>query len=134
MFKLECCLNLSGHAFETTAPGFRVKLPGDMRAHHIAELLYQEGTFLESLGLEVEHLQTQGSHLDPLSRAIATALPLFWRSFSQELEQRNLVRFHDVLSGLRNLETLRKLRDKLKHLHHLFIDEFQDISRRLSIG
>jgi superfamily I DNA/RNA helicase len=128
MFKLERCLNLSGHSVETTAPAFRVKLPGDLRARHIAELFYQEGMFLESLGLEVEQFQTLGRQLDPTSHAIAAALPLFWRSFNQELEKRDLVRFHDVLSGLRDLETLRKLRDKLKHLQHLLIDEFQDIS------
>lgn len=128
LFKLERCLNLNGHAVETTAPVFRVKLPGDLRAQHIAELFYQEGLFLESLGLEVEHFQTLGRQLDPLSHAIAAALPIFWKSFTQELEKRDLVRFHDVLSGLRNLETLRQLRDKLKHLQHLLIDEFQDIS------
>lgn len=128
MFKLERCVNLNEHAIETTAPAFRVKLPGDLRAQHIAELLYQEGLFLENQGLEVEHFQAVGQKLDPISMAVAATLPLFWQSFTQELEKRDLVRFHDVLTGLRQIETLRKLRDKLKHLQHLLIDEFQDIS------
>lgn len=63
-----------------------------------------------------------------MSQALATALPLFWRSLNQELEQREIVRFHDVLTGLRDRETLRKLRDRLKHLQHLLIDECQDIA------
>lgn len=58
MGTLERCLNLCGDALETTAPTFRVRLPGDLRARHIAERFYQKGLVLESLGLEVEHVHT----------------------------------------------------------------------------
>lgn len=127
-FKLDRWLDLNGYALNVAgAPPLRLKLPGDLHRTHIAELLYQEGTFIESLGLEVEQLRLQGK-LDPVSLGIAQALAPFWRDFQNELNRRDMLRFHDILTRLRNEEVLTQISEKLKHLHHLFIDEFQDIS------
>ncbi len=112
------------------APSVRVKVAGGLHRLHLAELLYQEGVFSESLRLEVEQVQVQGT-LDLTSSMIAQMLPLFWRSFHAELTQRRYVRFHDVLSVLRQETTLRAMRGQLRHLKHLFIDEFQDVSAEM---
>jgi hypothetical protein len=112
---------------QSAAPVVRVKVPGDINRRLLAELLYQEGVFIESLGLEVEQVQIQGS-LDQTSRAVAQALPIFWRFFQAELQSRRLLRFHHVLTVLRQETTLRALRGQVRHLKHLFIDEFQDVS------
>ncbi len=126
---LQRWLSLCGYAVTTPGvPHVRIQLPGDSRRTEIAELLYQEGVFIESLGLEVEQFKTGKERLDLTSQSIAEALPLFWQAFRQELFRRDMVRFHDVLVSLRNPETLHRLQEKLKHLRHLFIDEFQDIS------
>lgn len=127
--KLQRFLELNGYAITvSSAPSVRVRLPGDIRPVHIAELLYQEGVFIESLGLEVEHFQTSGRSLDPISATIAELLPIFWRAFQEELKRQGLLRFHDVLTFLRNEQVLRSARERLRNLKHLFIDEFQDIS------
>lgn len=85
---------------------------------------YQEGLFIESLGLEVEQVRLQGS-LDPTSRIVADLLPLFWRFFRAELAIRRYLRFHDVLSALRQEDTLRA---RLRLPRHIMVDEFQDVS------
>lgn len=111
-----------------TAPMIRVRLPGDIKYRPVTELFYQEGLFTESLGLEVEQLFTQGAQLDLVSAAVAEALPIFWREFQKEMKQRHLLRYHDVLSKLRDPKILLGMLDKIRNLQHIFIDEFQDIS------
>jgi superfamily I DNA/RNA helicase len=126
-FKLQQWLTLSGYAAPGLhAPAMLVQLQGERRRVHIAELLYQEGLYVESLGLEVERLPTPPQFPDASLAAVAEALPLFWREFRQLLAREHLLRFHDILSGLRDEHTLRRLLDKLGHLRHLFVDEFQD--------
>lgn len=128
--RLRQWINLSTNALSPTdAPIMLIHLPGNIGESDIKELLYQEGVFIESMGLEVEQLRlpTPGS-VDPISYAIAEALPIFWSAFREELKQWKYIRFHDILTRLRDEQVLRDVLDKMKHLRHLFIDEFQDIS------
>jgi superfamily I DNA/RNA helicase len=130
--RLRQWVGLSSNALPMAdAPAMLIRLPGDIHDVHIAELLYREGAFIESMGLEVEQFQTQGRTLDPTSRAIAEALPIFWHAFREVLQEEGYIRFHDILTQLRNVQTLRSLRDRLQHLRHQFIDEFQDSSPEL---
>ncbi len=128
--RLRQWINLRTNALPlTSAPAMLIRLPGDIGESDIKELLYQEGVFIESMGGEVEQLQLPvPNSIDTISYAIAEALPIFWSAFREELKFRRYIRFHDILTRLRDEQVLHDMLGKIKHLRHLFIDEFQDIS------
>jgi superfamily I DNA/RNA helicase len=130
---LEQWISLSTNASPPSdAPVMLVHLPGTMGDSDIKQLLYQEGVYIESMGLEVEQIQQPvRNSIDLISQSIAEALPLFWKAFREEVALRKYIRYHDILTQLRDEQVIHDLLDQIKHLRHLFIDEFQDVSPEL---
>jgi hypothetical protein len=129
--RLQQWIGLQNHAELTDGPTLRIKLPGDIRRRHLFELLYQEGMFIESLGLEVSEVSTARAKGDVLTSRMLDLLGVFWTFLAEVLSERGLVRFHDVLSFVRDHDQVRNLGERFESLRHLFVDEFQDISPEL---
>ena len=126
--RLRSWLNVKAADNVYQAPPLLVSLPGGLREQHIAEVLYQECTFFESLGLSVDLLPAPPRQLDGVSMAVARALPSFLGALRDEVHSRGFVRFADILAALREKRVLSQHKDRLTHLSHLLIDEYQDIS------
>jgi superfamily I DNA/RNA helicase len=110
-----------------SAPIIRIQIPGDNQKRLIAEVLYQEGNFVESMGLEVKDLLSL-DHADRITKQVDELLRIYWQFFEQVLKERQLFRFHDILVRLRSLKFLEGITSRTGFLSNLFIDEFQDIS------
>jgi hypothetical protein len=132
--KLQRWIRLQRHASQVSAgPTVRIQLPGDIHPLDVYELLYLEGLFIESLGLEVAQVNLHGFQVDAVSAAVAELLPIFWGYFEAELTRgpERYPRFHTLLARLRDQATLQRLQAGFTSLMHLLIDEFQDISPEL---
>jgi UvrD/REP helicase N-terminal domain len=110
-----------------SAPVVRIQMPGDNQKRSIVEILYQEGNFVESMGLEVKDLPSL-DHADRITKQVDELLRIYWQFFEQALQEKQLFRFHDILVRLRSLNFLEGITGRTGFLSNLFIDEFQDIS------
>jgi superfamily I DNA/RNA helicase len=128
---LQQWLGLNEHAEVVNAPTLRLRIPGELRVMNVFELLYQEGVFIESLGIEVSDVKPRTGESDPPTLRILELLQLFWVEFMAVSAEKHLVRFHDVLVRLSRPEQLSQLAGRLDGLRHVFVDEFQDVSPEL---
>ncbi len=117
----------------TTCPVFEYKVKGELGASHILEAFYSAASFIENLGLDVEHAvaNMQLAESDP-DRDFFEALGIFWRAFNQRLMEANppIMTFNAMfaLFNERNLDSFQHVPDGvLRPMTTLLIDEFQDV-------
>ena len=121
------------------APFFSLKLNGELAETDIVELLYQQASFIESMGMEVSFAlnKIRGFKGDGVEYHFCCALLLFWVYFEKMIGERGYITFNRAFLILSDQEFLKKnrskLSDKYQSLRHLLIDEFQDISPQIAM-
>jgi superfamily I DNA/RNA helicase len=113
-------------------PKFSLSLPGEIKATPIVETLYQQGSFIASLGHEVSSLLQQlpaPRREDSYEYIFATVLGRFWPNFEAVLDRNHVMTF-DRAFRIATIEGAGLAVDplQLERLRHVLIDEFQDIS------
>lgn len=114
------------------APKFEVKLPGELSHSRLTEALYQQGSFIASLGTDVPALlqdipawRADHSYEHHFTGALGT----FWLTFERLLDAKGILPFNRAfLLATQNAPTARYNRFVLEKMRHLLVDEFQDIS------
>jgi hypothetical protein len=118
-------------------PGFEYKAQGDLVAMPLLDAFVGAASFIENLGLDVAEAvrgMEQGEVLE--DRVFLQALGVFWPAFNRYLRQQSppiltynaMFKLFSESSG----NSLKSLPDEaLKPLHHVMIDEFQDISPQI---
>lgn len=121
------------------APFFDLKLNGELIESNIVEVLYQQASFVESMGMEVTYAMNniRAFKEKGLEYHFCRALSLFWGYFEQMLDDQGYISFNRAFLILSEKEFLKanrhKLDKKYKPLRHLLIDEFQDISPQIAM-
>jgi superfamily I DNA/RNA helicase len=129
VMRLHQWLTLQGFALSAdSARTPLIKLLGDISEKDLTSVLYHEGCFVESLGIEVTDLPSPPSDLEQVSALVAQLLPPFWQAFERVLAEAGIIRYHHLLSALRDESKLAKMLPQLECFTNLFVDEFQDIS------
>jgi superfamily I DNA/RNA helicase len=113
-------------------PKFSVCLPGEFKPVPLTEALFQQASFITSLGCEVTHLLNQfpaPKRPDSYEYTFATVLGKFWPKFESFIQARKIQTFDRIfmLAG-DNAATMDFDRIQLGRMRHLLVDEFQDIS------
>ena len=113
-------------------PKFSVKVPGENKAVALTESLYQQGSFITSLGREVPDLLRTlpaPKHANDYEYTYATVLGLFWPTFERVLREKEITTFDRVfMLATQNADTMAFHSPLHRRMQHLLIDEFQDIS------
>ncbi|OAT19939.1 ATP-dependent DNA helicase [Buttiauxella gaviniae ATCC 51604] len=117
---------------------FSIKLNGELAQTNILELLYDQGSFIESLGKEVV---TTISNISLFREKgvefyFAKALAIFWPSFEDTLYKNNMMTFNRMFIMFSDESVLQQRRDLFKNRYsrfeNLLVDEFQDISPQIA--
>lgn len=120
-----------------SAPDFDIRLQGELSDSSLPEAFYSQGSFIESLDLEVSsvvgHLQFREKNLE---YHFCAALRLFWPFFEALLRnaEPKLMTFNRAFLQLAH-DGAAKQALRLHHLRpltHTLIDEFQDISPQIA--
>ncbi|MFP1908177.1 UvrD-helicase domain-containing protein [Lonsdalea quercina] len=120
-------------------PFFDIRLSGELAETNIVELMCQQASFIESMGMEVSFAMKKIRAFKDkgLEYHFCRALLLFWPYFERMIIERGYVTFNRAFLIFSNQDFLKKNRDKLSQkyrpLRHLLIDEFQDISPQIAI-
>uniref|UniRef100_UPI002349A52A UvrD-helicase domain-containing protein n=1 Tax=Providencia sp. PROV033 TaxID=2949765 RepID=UPI002349A52A len=136
--KLEI-LKFISHDNNLEAPFFDVKLNGELTETNIVELLYQQASFIESMGIEVGCALSKMRKFKSKSVEyhFSNALSIFWPFFEGKISELGYITFNRAFLILSNpsflSENNNKLNEKYKPLRHLLIDEFQDISPQIAL-
>lgn len=117
----------------SNAPIFDYKTEGEILNVSIFEAFYSAGQFIENLGLEANNLTDEiidKSNLSRQDKFFAKALIMFWDEFEKKLENLELKRFHNFFRYFSedNLNNFQYVEGIVNSMHHILIDEFQDIS------
>lgn len=120
----------------TDPPQFEYILEGEIKPNPIYLAFYSSAQFIESMGLEVSHIEKHiaKGKLSEDDKVFVKALIIFWEYFQKELESKGLIRFHNlfVFFSETNQENFKFLpQGTLTSMTHILIDEFQDISPEL---
>lgn len=130
-------LSLSGankSTNEAKCPRFSARFKGDYEFRPLVDVFFEIATFIESIGLSVEHCSTGLNVLESLKetdKLLLEAVSLYWRTFQQVLAENSIVRFHDLFDSFStpHSKSFSSLSTKTKRsLSNIIIDEFQDIS------
>ncbi|EHK3794557.1 ATP-dependent helicase, partial [Escherichia coli] len=117
---------------------FSIKLHGELNSTNILELLYDQGSFIESLGKEVV---TTISNITlfrekGIEYYFAKALALFWPLFEETIHKNNIMTFNRMFIMFSDELVLQQRRDLFKNKYvrfeNLLVDEFQDISPQIA--
>lgn len=116
---------------------FSVKLSGEISSSNILELLYDQGSFIESLGKDVVttiskiELREKGTEYYFLK-----SLGIFWPAFENELYKNNIMTFNRMFMMFTDELVLKQRRslfaNKYLRFENLLVDEFQDISPQIA--
>ncbi|HCR1965381.1 UvrD-helicase domain-containing protein [Enterobacter ludwigii] len=123
----------------TEVPFFDVKLAGELTETDIVELMYQQASFIESMGMEVSFAikNIRNFKRKGLEYHFCCAIIMFWNYFENMIIERGYITFNRAFLIFSDSDFLRNHRDKLRHkyipLRHLLIDEFQDISPQIAM-
>ena len=127
------------NTFETgEAPSnFSVKLNGEISESNILELLYDQGSFIESLGKEiVPTISKMQLREKGVEHYFSNALGIFWPAFEDELYKNNIMTFNRMFMIFSNESVLKQRRslfaNKYLRFENLLVDEFQDISPQIA--
>lgn len=136
MLKLERLWFSKGKRPVAVAPVFEVKLDGEIRFANVAEALYMQASFIESMGMRVPDAvkNMPAFRVEGLEYHFCSALPGYWLHFNSLLSSKKLMTFNDaflLLSARQREAGPRVPLDVLLPLTHLVIDEFQDISPQI---
>jgi superfamily I DNA/RNA helicase len=117
----------------STVPIFDYKSEGEILSVPIFEAFYATGQFVENIGLEVKNLTHEiiaKSNLSIQDKYFAKTFVMFWDAFEKKLENLKIKRFHNFFRYFSedNLDNFQYAEDILNSMHHILIDEFQDIS------
>ncbi|MDF0732992.1 UvrD-helicase domain-containing protein [Pseudomonas entomophila] len=127
--------SLAGDA--VAGPGFEYKVQGELAAAPLLDAFVGAASFIENLGLEVDHavaaMQFPPGDSDGL---FFEALALYWPALEAHLQAQSppVMSYNRMfaLFGERHPDNLRQLSDTfLRPLAHLMIDEFQDVSPQI---
>jgi superfamily I DNA/RNA helicase len=119
----------------SSAPRFQLQLDGETSATDILQALYDQGSFIENLGVEVPFLLGKCEFKSgSLEYRFASALALFWKTFEETLSQKEILTFNRAFitlaqAGYDKLSNISPV--VLEPFTHLLIDEFQDISPQI---
>nr|WP_301539243.1 UvrD-helicase domain-containing protein [Dickeya dadantii] len=123
----------------TEVPFFDVKLTGELAETDIVELMYQQASFIESMGMEVGFAikNIRSFKSKGLEYHFCCAIVIFWNYFENMIIERGYITFNRAFLIFSDPDFLRnnwgKLRHKYLPLRHLLIDEFQDISPQIAL-
>lgn len=126
---------LAGDA--SAGPGFDYKVKGELASAPLLDCFVAAAGFIENLGLDVPDAVSRMSFAkDDPDRFFFEALSLFWRAFEDHLlDQKPPVMTYNRMFALfseHSPENLKLLSDELlRHMAHLMIDEFQDVSPQI---
>jgi len=135
--KLNVLKYMSGGSF-LEAPFFDIKLNGELGGTSIVEALYQQASFIESMGMEVSFAMNaiRGFKEKGLEYYFCKVLSMFWNYFEKIIEEQGYITFNRAFLILSDSVFLKENRSKLLKkygpLRHLLIDEFQDISPQIT--
>lgn len=117
------------------APRFQLQLDGETSATDILEAFYDQGSFIENLGIEVPYLLGKCEFKgDSLEYRFASALAPFWKAFEETLIEKNILTFNRafiILAQASHVQFSKISPVVLEPFTHLLIDEFQDISPQI---
>lgn len=122
------------YACDSTAPMFDIKLDGEISFSHICEAFYNQATFIESMGVDVNEIGKHFQNFKGLSlkdTLFIKAMIPFWNDFLVHLEDSGYVLFSRFFKAFSSptSEAFQSLSaDSLKSMQHILIDEYQDIS------
>ncbi|WCD78561.1 UvrD-helicase domain-containing protein [Pseudomonas sp. TUM22785] len=117
----------------TSCPVFDYKVKGELSASHILEAFYSAASFIENLGLDVEHaVKNMQLPQRDLDKIFFEALGIFWRRFNQQLKDTSppIMTFNTMfaLFNEQNQDSFQYVPDGvLRPMTTLLIDEFQDV-------
>jgi hypothetical protein len=117
------------------APVFPLRLQGEMKEVLIYEALFTQGSFIETLGTEVNQLigAMPAPQVMDVNAHFLRALSRFWPHLRSEMESQRLHTFNQAFLTLTSMaETARFDLARLGRLRHLLVDEFQDISPQIA--
>lgn len=128
------------NAFKTgEAPiNFSIKLNGELAPTNILELLYDQGSFIESLGKEVVSTISNISLFREKGTEyyFSKALAIFWPLFEEYLGKNNMITFNRMFIMFSDELVLQQRRDlfrvKYVRFENILVDEFQDISPQIA--
>ena len=119
----------------SSAPRFLLQLDGETSGTDILEALYDQGSFIENLGIEVQYLLGKCElKSGSLEYRFASALALFWKTFEEILREKNILTFNRAFITLAQAghDKFRSISPAVfEPFTHLLIDEFQDISPQI---
>ncbi|MBA0190658.1 UvrD-helicase domain-containing protein [Pectobacterium odoriferum] len=137
--KLDTVVNfLSLHVDGEAPSNFSVKLSGELNASNILDLLYDQGSFIESLGKDVVSSISKISLFreESVDFFFAKALSIFWKEFEKNLHNDNMMTFNRMFMMFSDESVLKQRRvnllGKYRRFENLLIDEFQDISPQIA--
>ncbi|MBN2679464.1 MAG: UvrD-helicase domain-containing protein [Acidithiobacillaceae bacterium] len=118
-----------------SAPRFQLQLDGEKSPTDVLQAFYDQGSFIENLGVEVPYLVGKVEFkYGSLEYHFSSALALFWKEFEQQLQKKKIMTFNRAFILLSNSDDdkFRKISPSvLEPFTHLLIDEFQDISPQI---
>lgn len=117
------------------APVFNLRLPGELKAAPIYEALYNQGSFIETLGVEVTTLlgRMPSPQVMDVNSRFAVALGRFWPHLRAFLESNRLHTYNQCfLTMTKKADRLALPVRRLEAVRHLLVDEFQDISPQIA--
>lgn len=121
-----------------TAPEFVLKISGELQSADIEQVLYDQGSFIENLGLNVVDACQKLNFFKEGSAEyhFKAVLEQFWPAFTNILDSQTpkMMTFNRAFSLLGDAEIDKPLRvpsSSLSPFTHLLIDEFQDISPQI---
>lgn len=119
---------------EAKCPRFSARFKGDYEFRPLVDVFFDIATFIESIGLSVEHCGTGLNvlrNLKETDKLLLEAVSIYWKTFQQVLAENSIVRFHDLFDSFStpHSKSFSSLSIKTKRsLSNIIIDEFQDIS------
>lgn len=116
----------------TAAPLFTMQLPGEFKESLLVEALFQQGSFISSLGRDVPALLAKipaprDNHA--YEHHFISALGIYWQHLERHLYNQKILSFNQLFQmATQNARSLHIRDQRLDQVRHLLVDEFQDIS------
>lgn len=116
-------------------PMFKIKLQGDLKSLMIYEAMFVQGSFVESMGVDVVDLlkRIPAFQHEGIEHHFCYALGYYWLHLAEALHDKGLMTFNRAFQTLtKEARTIGLDPGRLRELRHLLVDEFQDISPQIA--